>query len=92
MHIYGIVMTADLKVDPADPEKVEMLLAVQGVGRGQPRKIVVPMAILVAIPEIDPEVVKGHAFQAEVDEEAPGRWVASAIGFAENRVLRPEGS
>lgn len=92
MHMHGIVMTATLQEDPGDAEKVELHLVVQGVGRGQPRKVVVPMAILVANPEIDPDLIRGHAFQAEVEEAEPGRWVVTAIGFAENRVLRPDPS
>lgn len=90
MHLHGIVMTATLEPDPADPDLVEMHLLLQGVGPGQPRRIVVPMAILIAEPDIEPELVVGHAFEAEVEEVAPKRWVAEAIQFARNRVLRPE--
>lgn len=90
MHLHGIVMTATLEEDPADPDRVEMHLLVQGVGPGQPRKLVVPMEILVAQPDIEPESIRGHAFEAEVREAAPKRWITDAITFMTNRVLRPE--
>lgn len=92
MHMHGIVMTAELRDDPADADKVELHLVVQGVGRGQPRRVIIPMDVLVSQPEIDPDIIKGHAFQAEVDEAAPNRWIVSTIAFASDRVLRPEGS
>lgn len=91
MHVHGIVMTAELAEDPEDAERVEMRLLVQGVGRGQPRRFAIPMEVLVENPEIEPETIQGHAFQAEVEEVAPKRWVASQIAFASNRVLRDEG-
>lgn len=90
MHMHGIVMRAELRDDPVDADRVELHLVVQGVGRGQPRRVVVPMQVLVANPEIDPDDITGHAFEAEVEEAAPGRWLVSAIGFASNRVLRPD--
>ncbi len=93
MHIHGIVMSATLKDDPSHAEQVELELAVQGVGAGQPRRIVVPMSVLIANPDIDPEGIKGHAFQAKVEQEAGGgRWVVSKIAFASGRVLRPDPS
>lgn len=90
MHIHGIVMTAALEEVAGDADLVEMHLAVQGVGPGQPRKFVLPMALLIAHPEIDPETTAGHAFEAEVRQEGPKRWVADSISFAARRVLRPE--
>ena len=90
MHMHGIVMTATLEEVEDDAELVELLLTVQGVGPGQPRKIVVPMPLLIAQPDIDPETVAGHAFEAEVHQERPKRWVADTISFAARRVLRPE--
>ncbi len=90
MHIHGIVMAATLEEDPADPERVEMQIVAQGVGPGHPRRIVVPMELLVANPEIEPELIAGHSFEAEVHEVGAKRWVAESIGFAARRVLRPE--
>ncbi len=90
MHMHGIIMTATLEENPPGSETVEIVAYVQGVGRGQPRKIVFPMPFLVENPEIEPETIQGHAFQAEVEEESPKRWVVTAFGFGENRVLREE--
>ena len=88
MHLHGIVMKADLEENPPGGDVVEMVVWVQGVRPGQPRKLVIPMPLLVENPEIEPESILGHAFQAEVSEESPKRWVVTAIGFGENRVLR----
>ncbi len=90
MHMHGIVMTATLEAVAGDADLVELHLAVQGVGPGQPRKVVVPMALLIAQPDIDPEAIAGHAFDAEVGQEGPKRWVVESISFAARRVLRPE--
>lgn len=83
-------MSATLEEDPSDPDRVEMVIVAQGVGPGQPRRVVVPMEILVSNPDIEPETVAGHSFEAEVHELAPKRWVAESVGFAARRVLRPE--
>ena len=48
------------------------------------------MDLLIAQPEIDPETIAGHAFDAEVRQEGPKRWVVESISFAARRVLRPE--
>ena len=91
MHIHGIVMTAILEEVPPGSDNVEMIVSVQGVGPGQPRKIVLPMGLLVANPEIEPETIVGHAFQAEVEEIPPKRWVVREIGFGGNRVFAKKG-
>jgi hypothetical protein len=83
-------MTADLVEDPNDPEAVEVHLMVQGVRPGQPRRIVIPMAVLLAQPDIEAETIRGHGFEAEVVEEGPKRWVVETIQFAARRVLRPD--
>ena len=90
MHVHGIVMTATLEEVAGDADLVEMHLVVQGVGPGQPRRVVVSMDLLIAQPEIDPETIAGHAFDAEVRQEGPKRWVVESISFAARRVLRPE--
>ena len=90
MQLHGIVMTAELVEEPPGGDTVEMVLWVQGVGPGQPRKLVMPMPFLVAHPEIDPEAIQGHAFRAEVQQVEPKRWVVTAFGFGDGRVLRPE--
>ena len=69
---------------------VEMHLRLQGVGPGQPRRVVVPFELLLRDPSLEPETIAGKAFQAEVVEAAPGRWVVADIAFGERRVLRSE--
>lgn len=88
MQMHGIVMTAVLEEQPPGSDNVELVLTLQGVGKGQPRRIVVPMDYLVSHPEIDPDQVAGHAFGAEVEEVESKRWVVGEIVFAGNRVLR----
>ncbi len=90
MQIHGIVMTADLVEAPNDPDAVEIHLMVQGVKPGQPRRIVIPMSVLIEQPDIEAETIRGHGFEAEVSEESPKRWVVETIQFAARRVLRPE--
>lgn len=92
MQMRGIVMTADLEERPPGSDNVELVLTLQGVGRGQPRRIVVPMDYLVGHPEIDPDAIAGHAFGAEVVEAEPKRWIVEEIVFDAHRVLRDEGS
>jgi hypothetical protein len=90
MQVRGIVQSAELAEAPGGGEAVEMLLAVQGVRPGQPRRLVVPFELLLADESLEPEAVQGHGFVAEVEEEAPGRWVAREIAFGPGRVLRRE--
>jgi hypothetical protein len=93
MRIRGIVRTATLEENPPGSDQIEMLLRVQGVGAGQPRLLVVPYTLLLADQDLDPELVQGKGFQAEVLDEGSGRWVVSEIAFAEGRILRaPESS
>jgi hypothetical protein len=88
MQIRGIVRTATLEENPPGSDQIEMVLRVQGVGAGQPRLLVVPYALLLANPELDPEIIQGKGFQAEVAQDESGRWVVTEIAFASGRVLR----
>ena len=88
MQIRGVIQSAELR--EAGGDQVEMDVRVQGVGPGQPRRLVVPLALLVAEPTLDPEAIAGHGFEAVVDEPTPGRWVATEFRVAPRRVLRPE--
>jgi hypothetical protein len=93
MRIRGIVRTATLEENPPGSDQIEMLLRVQGVGAGQPRLLVVPYTLLLSDQDLDPEVIQGKGFQAEVIDESSGRWVVSEIAFASGRILRdPEAS
>lgn len=87
----GIVQSAELTEAPGGGEAVEMALVVQGVRPGQPRRLVVPFELLLADESLEPASIKGHGFAAEVEEEAPGRWVVREIALGPGRVLRPEG-
>jgi hypothetical protein len=88
MQIRGIVRTATLAENPPGTDEIEMTLRVQGVGAGQPRLLIVPYELLLQNPSLDPEVVMGKGFQAEVVELEPGRWVVVDISLASGRVLR----
>jgi hypothetical protein len=91
MQLRGIVRAATLEEYPPGGDRVEMVLKVQGVGAGQPRTIIIPFEVLLADQELEPEAVEGHAFQAEVVEDEPNRWLVAAITFARRRILRPPG-
>jgi hypothetical protein len=88
MRIRGIVRTASLQEDPPGTDQIEMVLRVQGVGANQPRLLVVPYAILLTDEALDPDLVQGKGFQAEVVEDQGGRWIVREISFASGRVLR----
>jgi hypothetical protein len=88
MRIRGIVRTATLDEDPPGTDRIVMVLRVQGVGPDQPRLLVVPYELLLADESLDAEHVQGKGFEAEVDEDPPGRWVVAEIAFAGERVLR----
>ena len=87
MRIRGVVRTGELLEDPRDPNQVEMALRLQGVGPDQPRLIVVPFALLLADPTLDPDAVGGRRFEAEVSQAEDGRWLVAEIALA-TRVLR----
>lgn len=92
MQIRGIVQSAALEEHPPGSDRIEMIVWGQGVGPDKPRQIVVPFELLVQDPDLDPETIRGHGFQAEVAQDQDGRWVVSEIGFAAGNVLRhPEG-
>ena len=88
MHMHGIVRTALLDEFPPGSDRVEMVLTVQGVGAGQPRRIVVPYELLLQDPGLEPEAVAGHAFEATVTEGGAGRWLVTTIAVASHRILR----
>jgi hypothetical protein len=92
MQIRGIVQSAELREESPGSDRIEMVLWVQGVGPNKPRHVVVPFELLLSDQSLDADRVRGHGFQAEVEEEGPGRWVVLEIGFASGRVLRNEGS
>jgi len=88
MLIHGIIQSAHLQENPPGTDSIEMVIKVQGVGPGQPRTLVVPFTLLVEDESLNPESVGGRAFEADVDEQTPGRWVVERIAVAQKRVLR----
>jgi hypothetical protein len=88
MQIRGIVQTAELEENPPGSDRIEMVLWVQGVGPGQPRRLVIPYELLLQDPSLDPDLVRGHGFQAQIGQDEAGRWVVVEVGFATGRVLR----
>jgi hypothetical protein len=88
MHLRGIIQSATLEENPPGSEQIEMVLRVQGVGAGQPRKVIVPYALLLEDASLDPESIQGRAFEADVEIDDAGRWLVARIAFA-SRVLRP---
>lgn len=88
MRLRGVVRTAELQENQAGGDQVEMAVRVQGVGPGQPRLIVIPFSLLVADESLNPEVVAGRGFEAEVAQDERGAWIVARIAFA-SKVLRP---
>ncbi len=92
MTIKGFIQSADLLQDPADENKVMLLARVQGVGQGQPRKILIPFELLVQQEDLDPDNMVGRAFLAHYDEVIQATAIINSIEVGPGRVLRkPEG-
>ena len=92
LHLRGIVQSAELVEHPPGSDRVEMALRLQGVGPGQPRRIVVPFEMLVENPDLDEESIAGHALDADVEEDPAGSsgWVVARLSFAARRILRKD--
>ena len=89
MQLRGIIRTAVLQERPEASGQIELSLLVQGVGPGQPRRLIIPHALLVADESLDPDVMGGCSFAAEVELDPQGRGVVGQIVLAA-RVLRPD--
>ena len=90
MQIRGIVLSAVLEENPVGSDRIELVLWAQGVGPDKPRSMIVPYELLLQDPSLDPDQVRGHGFQAQIEQDDEGRWVVQEIGFATGRVLRPD--
>ena len=88
MHLRGIIQSAELVETEPGSEAIEMVIRVQGVGAGQPRKLVIPYALLLQDESLDPDEIARRGFEADVEQGADGRWAVTQIAFA-SRVLRP---
>jgi hypothetical protein len=82
MLLHGIIQTATLVEVPPESGHLEILLRVQGVGRDQPRTLVIPYALLLQDESLDPDAIQGRAFEAEVAPDPERRWLVSRIAFA----------
>jgi hypothetical protein len=91
MRIRGIVHTAVLEENPPGTDRIEMIVWGQGVGPNKPRQVVVPYELLLTDPSMDPELVRGHGFEAIIEQDTYGRWIVEEIGFATGNVLRGPG-
>lgn len=89
MHLRGIVQTAALEETPPGSGTIEMILRVQGVGPGQPRKLIIPYALLLQDESLDPDLISGRGFEADVDP-VEHRWIVTRIAFASRVLRQPE--
>ncbi len=80
--LHGIIQSAELFELDAEAGIIEMLLRVQGVGPTHPRKLVVPYELLLQDDKLDPDVLKGIGFEAEVEQAQDQRWVVRRITLA----------
>ncbi len=88
MTIRGFIRSAELLQDPSSEDRVHLVAAVQGVGPGQPRKILIPFEILVAQDDLDPDLLAGRAFRAEIANVENGTGIVAAIKVGPGRILR----
>ncbi|MCY2934099.1 MAG: hypothetical protein NT172_08040 [Planctomycetota bacterium] len=88
MTLKGFIQSAELVEDSSGPDRVMMIVRVQGVGPGQPRKILVPFEILVEQDELDAETMAGRAFRAECTGVENAMGLVNAIEVGPARVLR----
>lgn len=90
MHLRGIVQSAALEESPPESGNIEMVVRVQGVGPGQPRRVIVPYTLLLQDESLEPEAIAGRAFEADVEQDEQGRWAVGTIAFASRVLRRPE--
>lgn len=88
MRLHGMIRTAEFQENPPGSDQIELVIRIQGVGPTQPRLLVIPFTLLLEDVTLDPEGVVGRSFEADVEQDAQGRWVVAQIALAA-RVLRP---
>ena len=89
MILHGFVMSAELAENPPGSARIEMALRIQGVGPGQPRRIVIPYDVLLADPSIDGDDIVGQqASRPKSSNLGPSRWDVRRISPGGARVLR----
>lgn len=87
MLIRGIIQSAEYSEDPPDSGRIEMVVRVQGVGRDQPRRLVIPMEILLENQELEPDSVRGRGFEADVEPDPDRKWVVTRLNMAGKDML-----
>lgn len=88
MILRGFIRTGTLQAGPLGDDDVEMIVQVQGVSPGQPRTLIIPMALLLDDPALEPDMIQGRRFEAEADQDEAGRWLILRLSLSD-RVLRP---
>jgi len=86
--IKGFIQSAELLQDPASDDRVMMVARVQGVGPGQPRKILIPFEILIAQEDLDPETMAGRAFMGSYEQVIEATALINYIEVGPARILR----
>ena len=89
MQIKGVIRLVDLQEHPPGSDRIEIVLTVQGVGAGQPRRLVIPFEYLLKEEGLEPEALVGRGFLAEIMEDDTGRWIVHELALA-SRVLRQD--
>ncbi len=88
MTLKGFIQSAELVEDTSGPDRVMMIVRVQGVGPGQPRKILIPFEILIVQDDLEAETMGGRAFRAECSGVETALGMVTAIEVGPSRVLR----
>lgn len=88
MTLKGFIQSAELVEDTSGPDRVMMIVRVQGVGPGQPRKILIPFEILIVQDDLEAETMGGRAFRAECSAVENALGMVTAIEVGPSRVLR----
>jgi hypothetical protein len=88
MTLKGFIQSAELVEDTSGADRVMMIVRVQGVGPGQPRKILIPFEILIVQDDLEAETMGGRAFRAECSGVENAMGMVTAIEVGPSRVLR----
>jgi hypothetical protein len=90
MHLRGIIQSAVLEEVPPESGNIELVVRVQGVGPGQPRRLVIPYKLLLQDESLEPETITGRAFEADAEQAHAERWVVTMIALAARVLRKPQ--